>query len=426
MRRAIRYGTNVGLDRPFFHEVCRRSSRSSAPRTRSSSSAGTIDEVVRIEEESFRRTLSRGLKRLEVALAELPAARAKSFPPAVAADLYDTYGFPIDLTGVICKEHGLAPRRGRRRGRRAPAPGQDGESTARSATTRRSATSTSSSRSSSPARPLQSATRRSPATAPCSRSRSTAARSARPGHWRRGRVRHRPHPVLRRERRPGRRHRGARGAGVELEIVDTTSRPATCTCTAADPPRGTLRVGERARARVDTERRDAIRRNHSATHLLHHALRKVLGGHVAQKGSLVAPRPPALRLLARAPADPRAAQEIERRSTPRSCQPRQREPQTCRCPGQAARRDRPVRGQVRRGRARGQIGGESVELCGGTHVERAGDIGLFAIVSEAGIAQGVRRIEAVTGMGALATCNRPSWSSATPQASCTPRARRSC
>ncbi|MBA3549380.1 MAG: alanine--tRNA ligase, partial [Nannocystis sp.] len=108
MRRAIRYGTNVGLEKAFFHEVCRQVVEEfGAAYPQLIERQGTIDEVVRTEEESFRRTLSRGLKRLEAALTELPA-NERSFPPPVAADLYDTYGFPVDLTGVICKEKGLS------------------------------------------------------------------------------------------------------------------------------------------------------------------------------------------------------------------------------------------------------------------------------------------------------------------------------
>jgi alanyl-tRNA synthetase len=110
---------------PFFHEVTRKVVEDFGDAyPLLAERAGTIEEVVRTEEESFRRTLTRGLKRLEAALTDLAPSADKTFPPAVAADLYDTYGFPIDLTGVITRRARPEPRRGRRRGRRARAPGQ--------------------------------------------------------------------------------------------------------------------------------------------------------------------------------------------------------------------------------------------------------------------------------------------------------------
>jgi alanyl-tRNA synthetase len=167
--------------------------------------------------------------------------------------------------------------------------------------------------------------------------------------------------------------------------------------------RGTLRVGDIARLAVDREARAATRRNHSATHLLHWALRKVLGSHAQQKGSKVGPD--ALRFdyaASRALSD----EEIVRIED---------------LVNREVLANAPVRTEVTtqtEARARGatmifeekygdrvrmlHIGSESVELCGGTHVARAGDIGLFKVVSDSNVGAGVRRVEAVTGLGALA------------------------
>ena len=165
---------------------------------------------------------------------------------------------------------------------------------------------------------------------------------------------------------------------------------------------GKLAVGDHVQVRVDEERRNAIRRNHSATHLLHLALRTELGDHVVQKGSLVAPD--RLRFdfshnrSLTAEQRRRIEEHVNRlvlgnRSTTTELMTTDRAREAGAIGLFEAKYGETVR-VVR-------IGGDSLELCGGTHVARAGDIGLFAIVSEGSIAQGVRRIEAVTGMGAL-------------------------
>ncbi|MCA9686583.1 MAG: alanine--tRNA ligase, partial [Myxococcales bacterium] len=166
---------------------------------------------------------------------------------------------------------------------------------------------------------------------------------------------------------------------------------------------GAIRVGDRYTLSVDADRRDAIRRNHSATHMLHHALRAVLGKHVAQKGSLVAPERLRFDFSHDGPLTGDEAREIERRvntmvlgnaatGTAEMSMPEAKEAGAIGLFGEK------YGDQVRVV----TIGEDSVELCGGTHVARAGDIGLFKIVSEGGVAQGVRRIEAVTGHGAVA------------------------
>ena len=165
---------------------------------------------------------------------------------------------------------------------------------------------------------------------------------------------------------------------------------------------GTIRIGEELEAQVNGARRQATALNHSATHLLHAALRKVLGTHVQQKGSLVAPDRLRFDFAHSEPLTGAQLREIERLV---NAQIRANAPSETRvmdyegavAAGAIAlfgeKYDKDVR--VLR------MGDFSMELCGGTHVQRAGDIGLFKIVSESGVASGVRRIEALTGEAAL-------------------------
>jgi alanyl-tRNA synthetase len=403
MRRAIRYGTNVGLEKAFFHEVCRQVVEEFGEAyPQLIERQGTIDEVVRIEEESFRRTLSRGLKRLEVALAEL-APSERAFPPSVAADLYDTYGFPVDLTGVICKEKGLGLDEAAVEAAVRQRQGQDGEAASSLGGDKaigdlyfklkeRHAGQASFSgydeiQSSGVALALALDGRE--------------VREASAGD----------EVEFITDRTPFYAESGgqvgdtgwARADGLELEIRDTHKPTGDLHVHRGVVVKGTLRVGQSITLIVDTERRAAIKRNHSATHLLHHALRTVLGTHVAQKGSLVGPDRLRFDFSHTRPLTLEQRQEIERRVNAEVL--RNKDSQTRNLSMAQARETGAIGlfeakyGEVVRVI---NIGGESIELCGGTHVERAGDIGLFAIVSEAGIAQGVRRIEAVTGMNALA------------------------
>src|SRR5690606_31807812 len=165
---------------------------------------------------------------------------------------------------------------------------------------------------------------------------------------------------------------------------------------------GPLRVGDEAQLAIDRERREATRRNHSATHLVHYALRKVLGGHAQQKGSLVGPDRLRFDFTHNSPLEPDEIKEIEQ------------------IVNRIILENHPIRTEVlsmAEAKTRGAMMifeekygdtvrlltmGPSVELCGGTHARETGELGLFKITSEQGVAAGVRRLFATTGLGSLA------------------------
>jgi len=185
--------------------------------------------------------------------------------------------------------------------------------------------------------------------------------------------------------------------------IDDTKKPAgDVHVLFGEVTEGAIGVGDAVSFGVDDERRERIRANHSATHLLHHALKHVLGDHVAQKGSLVAPDRLRFDFAHFAPMTEAQKREVEDRV---NAEIRRNVDSVVEVlPIEQAKQRGAVAmfGEKYGDRVRVvSIGGESIEFCGGTHVRRAGDIGLFKILSEVGVAQGVRRIEAVTGAGAL-------------------------
>jgi alanyl-tRNA synthetase len=400
MRRAIRYGTTVGLDQLFFAELCRQVvEQFSHAYPDLPAALPTIEEVVNNEEENFRRTLSGGLKRLEVAFAALPTD-AKEFPADIAAELYDTYGFPLDLSGVIAREKGL----------------RYNEDAAKEEVKRRQA---------------GGETFVGQQQAVNSIYFACEAKLSGDQHFC-GYTEHLAKSEILAIVRDGQVVERAQ-AGDEVEVVlrstpfyaegggqvgdagrlQSTKFALAISDTQKPTGRwhfhrgrvefGSIVVGESCEAAIDQSRRNEIRRNHSATHLLHHALREVLGPHVIQKGSLVSAQRLRFDFAHSRPvtAEERArleAQVMSRvlRNSPSLTE--EMELESAKKAGAIGLFGEKYGSSVRVVR----IGGDSVELCGGTHVERSADIGLFAIVSETGIAQGVRRIEALTGTHAFA------------------------
>ena len=363
-----------------------------------------ITEILQLEETSFRRTLERGLRLLEEATARLSAGGA--LPGEIAFRLYDTFGFPLDLTQDALRARGMtvdkagfeiamarqrAAARAALEGLGRAGGGADLVRPARDAGGDR----------------VPGLRHRPRPRARCGRWWSAASRSSAPspaaGHGRR-----QPDAVLRRIGRPdrrsrhdprragrGHRHRHAKAAGGDLYVHVGRLEG------------GPLQVGDAVELAIDAARRERMRRAHSATHLLHAALRRHLGKHVTQKGSLVAPdrlrfdfshpKPVTPDEQAAIEAEVNALSAPERRGDDPPHGPRR---------GDRRRRDGAVRREVRRrgpGRAHGPRARRpdySVELCGGTHVRRTGDIALFEITSESAVAAGIRRIEALTGEAA--------------------------
>ena len=205
-----------------------------------------------------------------------------------------------------------------------------------------------------------------------------------------------------------------RREGIRLAVSDTQKKAGDLLAHVVKVEQGSIKVGDPLLLDVDHARRGAIRQNHSATHLLHEALRQVLGDHVAQKGSLVAPD--RLRFDFSHPK-PMSAEEIERVEDIANDIVLQNAPVTTRlmavddaiASGARALFGEKYGDEVRvvaMGEGTGNTMGWSVELCGGTHVRRTGDIGLVSLVGESGVAAGVRRIEALTGKSARKTANK--------------------
>jgi len=393
IRRAVRHGYKLGQTQPFFHSLVgalEREMGEAYPEL--STQRAHIERVLRQEEERFAETLSQGMGLLEEAIAAL---QGKEIPGETVFRLYDTYGFPVDLTADIARERGLgideagfetAMQAQRERGRAASRFGVD----LRAGVV------------------LQDQTRfggydslAGTGTVVALLRGTQRVETLQPGEE--GQV------VL--DCTPFYAESGGQvadtgvltGAGgtVRFDVVDTR-KIGKAFAHAGRLTGGPIQVGESLAAQVDQARRQATMLNHSATHLLHAALRKILGTHVTQKGSLVAPDRLRFDFSHPAAVTPEELREIE---TLVNAQIRANLPARTRLmPYDAAIAGGAMAlfGEKYEDEVRVLSFGEfSTELCGGTHVERTGDIGLFKIVSEGGVASGIRRIEALTGQKAL-------------------------
>ncbi|TDR54281.1 alanyl-tRNA synthetase [Halomonas ventosae] len=395
IRRAIRHGHKLGAQGNFFHKLVGAldvEMGDAFPELREARQQ--IERVLLKEEEQFARTLEHGMGLLEEALAGLDG---EVLPGETVFKLYDTYGFPYDLTADVCRERGVTldevgfERALEAQRERARAASQFGADYGAALELEGETDFTGHER-------LED---RATVTALVDREGNPLARLE---PEQRGVV------VL--DRTPFYGESGGQVGDtgyLELEggrfLVTDTQKQGGHHLHHGVLLEGSLAVGAGVHPRVDASLRAATVRNHSATHLMHKALRLVLGDHVAQKGSLVTPERLRFDFSHFEPMTPEQLSEVERLVNEQilANAPTRIEQMTldeAKAKGAAALFEAKYADSVRVL----TIGAEdfSIELCGGTHVARSGDIGCFHIVSEAGIASGVRRIEAITGEGALA------------------------
>jgi alanyl-tRNA synthetase len=408
MRRAVRHGHRLGIREPFLHEVALEVVNLMGDLyPELVSRKELIASVSRQEEERFRQTLERGLKILEGEIAELRPSGASTFPGRVAFKLYDTYGFPKDLTEVILQEHSLRlDEEGYKialKEQQANSEGSDLPDEAIEHVWREVA---------------EAAKAKSPGGVKfigyereegegtvvaivkggklvprlVEGDEAIVVTDITPLYGEAGGQVGDQGVIERRGEEPAR-----------FDVADTQKPIAGVVAHFGKIVRGSLGVGETVHLQVDGARRTATRRNHSATHLLHWALRTVLGEQATQKGSLVGPDRLRFDFAHGKPLTPEEITRIEDLVNGKVLT------------------SAPVLTEVLpidEARKRGAVAifeekygdvvrvltmtKDSVELCGGTHARSLGEIGLFKIVSEQGLAAGVRRIEAATGLNALA------------------------
>ena len=392
-RRAMRHGHKFGKSPAFFHHLVPTLAQTMGeayPELRAKQ--GFVREVLDKEGEQFARTLETGMAILDAAIAKLGGA--KVIDGNTVFKLHDTYGFPIDLTADIARERGFTV-------------DMEGYERAMDVQRRQSQAASQFGVDLSAGVKLDDKTEflgydTLASDAPVVALIDEAGQRVQAlGQGAKGAV------VL--ERTPFYAESGGQvGDTGELSVgaarfeVSDTQKLGSAFGHQGTVTAGRIAVGDRVKAQVSEKRRSAIVLNHSATHLLHAALRNVLGAHVQQKGSLVEPE--RLRFDF-AHYEPTTAEQLRAVEQLVNEQVRRNEDASVR----VLAYDEAIAagalaffGDKYGDRVRVlKLGDFSTELCGGTHVQRAGDIGLFKIVSESGIAAGVRRIEAVTGQGAL-------------------------
>ena len=405
MRRAIRHGHRLGIQKPFLHEVALEVVRTMGEHyPELAQRKDLIATVTEQEEVRFRETIDRGIKMLEEEMSRVRSGDAKSISGAAAFKLYDTYGFPLDLTQVMAQERGLdVDQQGYDKALEEQRARSEGSKVGDSA--------------------VDDVWRKA-----LERVQSSAKDGLRfTGYeWEEGRGK-----ILAIVK--GAALVDAAGAGDEVAVVtdltpfygesggqvgdrgvissggarfvvNDTQKPVTGLIVhVGKVAEGSIAVGDEVKLEVDRERRSATRRNHSSTHLLHWALRQVLGEQSAQKGSLVGPDRLRFDFSHNKALTPEEVTKIEDLVNAKVLTNAPIETEVLPVAEAKARGAMAIfeekYGDVVRVLTMTK---DSVELCGGTHARALGDIGLFKIVSEGGVAAGVRRIEAATGLNALA------------------------
>jgi alanyl-tRNA synthetase len=404
LRRAIRFGRKLGIDEPFLHEITPVvSERLGEVYPELLASRDAVLEIGRLEEQRFAETLSTGLAVLERSLAKLEQTGGDGAPTLPGKEifrLYDTFGFPLDLARDIAEERGVAldeagfeAEMGKQRSRAQASWKQTGG--AEVASTYREL-------------------------AGRVRSEFVGYETTRVGETRVLALLADGEPVDALDE-------GAAGevvlettpfyaeAGGQVGdcgtivtpsgravVLDTQSPAAGLVVHRVKVEAGRIAVGDGASAEVDAVRRNAIRRNHTATHLLHAALREVVGTHVKQAGSLVAPDRLRFDFTHFAALTDRALADIEQLVNAKVLEDLPVDSAVVDLEQALQGGAMALFGEKYGDRVRTiRVGDFSLELCGGTHTARSGEIGLVKLLQERGIASGTRRIEAVTGTGSL-------------------------
>lgn len=389
-RRAIRHGYKLGARTPFFHKLVAALAKEMGdayPELRRDEAR--VTEVLKQEEERFFKTIATGMELLESAL----AGGAKQVDGETAFKLHDTYGFPVDLTADVCRERGVTvdeagfnrlleeqKQRGRQAGKFKMAQGLEYSG---SATTFHGYDLLS----------------REDVKVVALYVDGSAVQTADAGD----------DVVVVLDHTPFYAESGGqvgdagelRNATTRLVVDDTLKIQADVFGHHAQVVEGSIKVGDAFFARVDAERRGRTVRNHSATHLMHKALREVLGAHVQQKGSLVNAERTRFDFAHTAPMTQDEIRRVEAIVNAEILANEDTNAQVMALDDAQKSGAMMLFGEKYGDTVRVLSIGTSKELCGGTHVHRTGDIGLFKIVSESGVAAGIRRVEAVTGDNAL-------------------------
>ena len=399
IRRAIRHGYKLGKKTPFFHKLVAdlvRLMGDAYPKLREQEQR--ITEVLKAEEERFFETLANGMEILDSALAPTvvngqAVEGAKVLPGDVAFKLHDTYGFPLDLTNDVCRERGVEVDEA---GFAAAMEKQKAQARAAGKFKMDKALEYTGAANQFTGYEHLAETAKIVAIYVD----GTSAVALKQGQ----------NGVVVLDTTPFYAESGGQvgdegvitSGSARFAVGDTLKIKADVYGHHGTLEEGTLNVGDTVQAQVNTALRAATVRNHSATHLMHKALREVLGSHVQQKGSLVNAERTRFDFAHNAPVTGAQIREIERLVN---------EEVLANHPTQARLMDIESAQKTGAMMLFGEKYGETVrvldigssrELCGGTHVQRTGDIGLFKVVAEGGVAAGVRRIEAVTGLNALA------------------------
>ncbi|MDB5932728.1 MAG: alanine--tRNA ligase [Massilia sp.] len=389
IRRALRHGHKLGQSKPFFYKLVEDlNTEMGVAYPELAEAKDRVAQTLRQEEERFGETLENGMKILEAQLAK----DSKNLDGATAFTLYDTYGFPLDLTADICRERGVTLDEAG-----FAAAMEQQKKTARAAGKFKMAAGVEYSGAKTQFVGYENLVHNAAIIA-------LYLDGAQVQELKAGQA-----GIVVLDTTPFYAESGGqvgdqgilKSAGGAFEVEDTLKIQADVFGHHGELVAGVLKVGDKVDAIVDEAKRGRTIRNHSATHLMHKALREVLGGHVAQKGSLVDPDKTRFDFSHNAPLTAEQIAQVETIVNREILQNHATKAQHMSFDDAVKHGAMALFGEKYGDEVRVLDIGSSKELCGGVHVERTGDIGFFKIINEGGVAAGIRRLEAVTGEGAL-------------------------